>query len=117
MFLSPSSSSPGTTPSTTQAGSARREKGSLFIFDQLDLCRKTAGGPDCERLIRDIKVISNKVHRWLVCSGRYNLSHCDAGIHVKISEPEEIITAEITKILDECPAEPLEAKQDDTYAK
>lgn len=75
------------------------------------------GGPDCERLIRDIKVISNKVHRWLVCSGRYHLSHCDVGIHIKISEPEEIITAEITKILDECPAEPLEAKQDDTYAK
>ena len=71
----------------------------------------------CAKCGYSLKVISDKSHRWLACSGRYNLSRCDASIHVKLSELEEIITAEITKMLDECPAEALEIKENDIYAR
>ena len=70
----------------------------------------------CAKCGYSLKVISDKSHRWLACSGRYNLSRCNASIHVKLSELEEIITAEITKMLDECPAEALEIKENDIYA-
>lgn len=71
----------------------------------------------CAKCGYSLKVISDKSHRWLACSGRYNLSRCDASIHVKLSELEEIITAEITKMLDECPAEALEIKENDIYTR
>ena len=40
----------------------------------------------CAKCGYSLKVISDKSHRWLACSGRYNLSRCDASIHVKLSQ-------------------------------
>ena len=71
----------------------------------------------CAKCGYSLKVISDKPHRWLACSGRYNLSQCDASIHVKLAELEEIITAEITKMLDECPSESPEIQENNLYSR
>lgn len=52
-----------------------------------------------------LKVAKEKTSRWLICSGRYNLHHCNASIHVKLSELENVAQAGIEKLLEECPPE------------
>lgn len=71
----------------------------------------------CAKCGYSIKVAADKTHRWMSCSGRYNLSHCDASIHVKLSELEEIVSAEIVRLLEECPVETPESHEDDLYSK
>ena len=71
----------------------------------------------CAKCGYSLKVIAAPSHRWLACSGRYNLSHCDASIHIKLSELEAIITAEITQMLNECPAEVPELPEANRYSR
>lgn len=70
----------------------------------------------CEKCGYSMKVVEDKSYRYLACSGRYNLSHCDAVTHVKLDELESAVQAELVKLLAECPAEPPRAaeKDDDT---
>ena len=71
----------------------------------------------CAKCGYSLKVISDKTHRWLACSGRYNLSRCDASIHVKLGELEEVASAEIVRILAECPEEVPELRENDSFSR
>ncbi len=70
----------------------------------------------CAKCGYSIKIASEKAHRWMLCSGRYNLAHCDASIHVDLSELEAVAQQEIEKLLAECPEEAAEPEQDDYAA-
>ncbi len=67
----------------------------------------------CAKCGYSIKIGFENRHRWLLCSGRYNLAHCDASIHVSLTELEEIIQQEIESLLAECPTEMAEPETDD----
>ena len=57
-----------------------------------------------------------KKHR-LVCSGRYKLQKCKAIISVCTSEIEQQVEESICALLDECPEEPVEKVQNDSFQK
>ncbi len=71
----------------------------------------------CAQCGYSLKVIRDKSSRFLVCSGRYNLSRCDAGITVKLGELEEIVQGEMEALLAQCPVEPPDFHAEDNYAK
>ena len=71
----------------------------------------------CARCGYSLKVIRDKQHRWLVCSGRYNLAKCQTSIHVKLTELEESISAEIVRLMAECPEEVVAVQEEDTFAQ
>lgn len=48
-----------------------------------------------------LKVNTEGSRKRFVCSGRYNLSKCDATVHVQVAELEEIVSREIEKLLSE----------------
>lgn len=60
-----------------------------------------------------LKVLKENTSRWLVCSGRYNLNHCDASIHVKLDELERSAQEGIEKLLEECPVEVPDTGRED----
>ena len=54
----------------------------------------------------------------MICSGRYNLSQCDADIRTDLTELENAVAVEIEKLLTECPpSEPVEPSRKDVYAE
>ena len=56
--------------------------------------------------------------RRMICSGRYNLSKCDADIRADLTELENAVAVEIEKLLTECPpSEPAEPSRKDVYAE
>lgn len=56
--------------------------------------------------------------RRMACSGRYNLSQCDAEIRADLSELEAAAAAEIEELLAECPpSTPVEPVRKDVYAR
>ena len=56
--------------------------------------------------------------RRMICSGRYNLSRCDADIHADLAELENAVAAEIERLLAECPpSESVEPARKDVYAE
>ena len=59
----------------------------------------------CAKCGYSIKVQTEKQYRRMLCSGRYNLAHCDAKIGVDLGELEEAIAIEIDRLLAECPVE------------
>lgn len=67
----------------------------------------------CAKCGYSLKVGFENNHRWLLCSGRYNLAHCDASIHVNLTELEQVAAQEIEKLLAECPAETVEPEKND----
>ena len=71
----------------------------------------------CAKCGYSLKVLADKQSRSLICSGRYNLTHCDATIRAKLSELEDSIEAEITTLLKELPAELPQAQEDTAYAR
>lgn len=71
----------------------------------------------CAHCGYSLKVIQSKQHRWLVCSGRYNLAKCQSSIHVKLTDLEETISAEIIRLMDECPEEAVVLQTEDTYTR
>ena len=54
--------------------------------------------------------------RYLQCSGRYNLTQCDATIHANLDTLEQEIAKQIQVLLDEVPEEAIEEQQTDSYA-
>lgn len=50
-----------------------------------------------------IKVNKDKDKYYLICSGRSNLSQCDASISVNIKELESVVEMELRKLIAECP--------------
>lgn len=69
----------------------------------------------CEKCGYSMKVTVDGYHRYLACSGRYNLSHCDAITHVKLDELEASVQEEIVKLLEECPQEEAPAMEKSHY--
>ena len=56
--------------------------------------------------------------RRMICSGRYNLSKCDADIRADLTELENAVAVEIERLLAECPpSEPVEPIRKDVYAE
>ena len=54
----------------------------------------------------------------MICSGRYNLSQCDADIRTDLTELENAVAMEIERLLAECPpSEPVEPSRKDIYAE
>ena len=69
----------------------------------------------CAKCGYSIKVLKESTSRRLLCSGRYNLSHCDASIHIRLDELEAIVTQEIESMLEECVGEEPPVMEDDLY--
>ena len=59
----------------------------------------------CAKCGYSLKVLKEGNRKRLLCSGRYNLSHCDASIAIKVEELESIVECGIEKLLAECPPE------------
>ena len=55
--------------------------------------------------------------RRLICSGRYNLSGCNAVIRADLTELEEAIAAELERLLAECPEETPAVPEKDSYTE
>lgn len=70
----------------------------------------------CAKCGYSLKVLHQKEYRYLICSGRYNLSHCNAVVRVSITELETVVAAQIEALLQECPEEPQTALPVDSYA-
>ena len=71
----------------------------------------------CAKCGYSLNVAAQGDKRWLLCSGRYHRSCCDAVIGVKVSELEAGVEEELTRLLAECPVEEAEIVEDDGYAK
>lgn len=69
----------------------------------------------CAKCGYSLKILKDGNLRRLLCSGRYNLSHCDASIRVKLDELEVIVAQSIESMLEECPAEDVSLAEDDSY--
>lgn len=71
----------------------------------------------CAQCGYSVSVITDGQRRYMTCSGRYRLSHCDAAIHVKLDELEQIVQQGIEKLLAECPKPQVETNtESDKYA-
>ena len=72
----------------------------------------------CAKCGYSLSVVVDKSYRYLACSGRYNMNHCDATIHVKLAELEAVVQTEIEKLLTQCPQEPVVPKpEEDSYTQ
>lgn len=71
----------------------------------------------CAKCGYSLKVAVDKSYCGLICSGRYNMSHCDATIRVKPAELEAVVAEQIRAMLAEYPPEHSEVSEDDIYAK
>lgn len=71
----------------------------------------------CAKCGYSLKVVVDKSHRRLVCSGRYNLSHCDASTHIDLTELEQAASAELIRMLAECPEETPELQENDSFVR
>ena len=69
----------------------------------------------CAKCGYSIKVMPSDGKLYLLCSGRYNLSRCDATIRIKIEDLEQIISAEIEAMLEECAEESIPLPEDNAY--
>lgn len=71
----------------------------------------------CAKCGYSLKVQCDKQHRWLFCSGRYNLAQCDAAIRVSLTELETAVAASIGELLRECPEEKTVDAAPDAFAQ
>ncbi len=71
----------------------------------------------CAKCGYSLKVVTDKSCRKLICSGRYNLSHCDASIRIDLTELEQIAEAGVEKFLQECPAQRPEPQEDNIFIR
>ena len=67
----------------------------------------------CAKCGYSIKVGFDSSHRWLLCSGRYNLAHCAATIHVSLTELEDVVQQGIEELLAQCPEQQPVPVRDD----
>lgn len=66
----------------------------------------------CGKCGYSVKILKDGTIRRLICSGRYNLSHCDASLRVKLAELEQVVAQDIEKLLAECPQDDAPSTQD-----
>ena len=52
-----------------------------------------------------IKVQPSKGSRYLLCSGRYNVTRCDASVHIDLTELEQTVQDELERLIESCPVE------------
>ena len=71
----------------------------------------------CAKCGYSLKVLVDKQHRSLICSGRYNLARCDAVIRARLTELEDAIEGEIEKMLRELPVELPRRQEDDACTR
>lgn len=72
----------------------------------------------CAKCGYSLKIYAEPARRRMICSGRANLAHCDASIHVSLDELEAEVQRQIEALLAECPAEvPEPAQTDDIFTK
>lgn len=71
----------------------------------------------CAKCGYSIKIQREKEKRYMGCSGRYNLSQCDAVIRVNLAELENAVQMEIERMMEEWPATVTEPKAEDTWTK
>lgn len=64
-----------------------------------------------------LKVTVYNSIRKLTCSGRYNLSRCEAKVCVNVAELEELVAGEIQSMLEECPQEQVPTQEVDDYVR
>jgi len=69
----------------------------------------------CAKCGYSIKVQKEPNLRRLICSGRYNLSQCDASVHINLGELEALVARHIEEMLDECPADESVLPEDNAY--
>lgn len=69
----------------------------------------------CAKCGYSVKVLKEPNLRRLLCSGRYNLSHCDASIHLKLDELESVVAQSIEDILAEGAEEDIPVMEDTSY--
>ncbi|MGM9614730.1 MAG: recombinase family protein [Oscillospiraceae bacterium] len=69
----------------------------------------------CSRCGYSLKVLEDKYTRYLLCSGRYNLSKCSAAVHADLTELEQAAARQIQSLLDACPDAPVSEAPDNTY--
>lgn len=62
-----------------------------------------------------LKVTEDKYKRYLHCSGRYNLSKCNAVVRADLAELESTVAVQIQELLDQCPDETVEDTVSITY--
>ena len=69
----------------------------------------------CSKCGYAIKVQPQKGKRYLLCSGRYNLTRCDASVQLDLAELELTMQDELERLLDSCSIEtaPMEPDQFD----
>lgn len=67
----------------------------------------------CARCGYSLKIVTEKDQRRMLCSGRYNLAHCDASIRVDLSELESVVSLEIERFMEEWPEEAAEPERDE----
>lgn len=71
----------------------------------------------CAKCGYSISVNTDGPHRYMTCSGRYRLTHCDATIRVKLAELEAMVQQEIEKFLATCPKETVAEPEHNAIAK
>lgn len=71
----------------------------------------------CAKCGYSLKVLTDKQSRSLICSGRYNLAHCDATIRAKLPELEASVEEELSELLREFPPELPRTQDDSGYAR
>lgn len=71
----------------------------------------------CAKCGYSLKVITDKQRRYLACSGRYNMSRCDASVHVDLTELESAVQSNIESLLQQCPVEDTTPVKDEYVGK
>lgn len=71
----------------------------------------------CAKCGYSLKVNREASKRRMICSGRANLAHCDAAIHLTLDELEAEVQRKIEEMLAELPAEEPSTQEDDAFAR
>lgn len=71
----------------------------------------------CAKCGYSLKILEEGPRRRMVCSGRYNLAHCNAAIGADLGALEQAAAEEIEGLLQACPAEPSEDEARDALAE
>ena len=71
----------------------------------------------CAKCGYSLKVNREAAKRRMICSGRANLAHCDASIHLTLDELEAEVQRKIEEMLSELPVEEPSLQEDDTFVR
>lgn len=71
----------------------------------------------CAKCGYSLKVLTTPKKRHLTCSGRYNLSQCNAEVRIDLTELEQAVQSQIETLMEECPSQATEPARTDGWAK